>query len=133
MLGYLIIAGDDGTISKGDQDAADKVKSYPCDLVLTTSSLGLLVVLDKQRRSWTHEDSSYQDAIKDAEDQIKTDPPTSPGVHAVAGTSTLVAKTADHRLAAAELEDFYPPPTYDTAMALVHLTDMKHEQLRLAH
>lgn len=106
MLGYLILVGDDGTISKEDQDAADKVKNDSSfysnsDLVLksrgnqivkkfveyvkkdwgaitTASSLDLLVVLDKQRGSWTNEDPSYQDAIKNAEDQIKTDPPSSP-------------------------------------------------------
>ncbi|KAF9501356.1 hypothetical protein BDN71DRAFT_1426504 [Pleurotus eryngii] len=140
MLGYLILVGDDGTISKEDQDAADKIVNKFVEYVkkdwgaiTTASSLDLLVVLDKQRGSWTNEDPSYQDAIKDAEDQIKTDPPSSPGVHAVASTSALVAKTAAHRLAAAEVEDFYPPPTYDTAMALIHLTDMKHEQLRLAY
>ncbi|KDQ28253.1 hypothetical protein PLEOSDRAFT_167892, partial [Pleurotus ostreatus PC15] len=140
MLGYLILVGDDGTISKEDQDAADKIVNKFVEYVkkdwgaiTTTSSLDLLVVLDKQRGSWTNEDPSYQDAIKNAEDQVKTDPPSSPGVHAVVSTSALVAKTAAHRLAAAEVEDFYPPPTYDTAMALVHLTDMKHEQLRLAY
>ncbi|KAJ8696995.1 hypothetical protein PTI98_006812 [Pleurotus ostreatus] len=140
MLGYLILVGDDGTISKEDQDAADKIVNKFVEYVkkdwgaiTTASSLDLLVVLDKQRGSWTNEDPSYQDAIKNAEDQVKTDPPSSPGVHAVVSTSALVAKTAAHRLAAAEVEDFYPPPTYDTAMALVHLTDMKHEQLRLAY
>ncbi|KAG9221212.1 hypothetical protein CCMSSC00406_0007386 [Pleurotus cornucopiae] len=140
MLGYLILVGDDGTISKEDQDAADKIVNKFVEYVkkdwgaiTTASSLDLLVVLDKQRGSWTNEDPSYQDAIKNAEDQIKTDQPSSPGVHAVVSTSALVAKTAAHRLAAAEVEDFYPPPTYDTAMALVHLTDMKHEQLRLAY
>lgn len=47
-------------------------------------------------------------------------------------TSALVAKTAAHRLNTAS-EDFYPPPMYDTALALVHLTNMKDEQLRLLH
>ncbi|KAG5220257.1 hypothetical protein IMY05_C4637000300 [Salix suchowensis] len=85
------------------------------------------VVLDKQRGSWTNEDPSYQDAIKDAEDQIKTDPPSSPVRPSLAITSLFPSDSAtvgrprcgqyfragckDGRasLGAAEVEDFYPP------------------------
>ncbi|KAJ8501853.1 hypothetical protein ONZ45_g12005 [Pleurotus djamor] len=139
MLGYLILVGDDGTISPDDQRAADKIAGKFVDFVKadwssinTSSALDLLVVLDKQRDSWVTDDPTYQDAINDANNQMKQDPPAAPGTDTPVASAHIVVKTMIHNIAVAN-DEFYPPPTYDMAVAVNHLVDLKHEQLRLAH
>lgn len=117
--------------------------------ITTNSSLDLLVVLDKQRGSWTTDDPSYQDALDDAEDKLKTDPPATPvrasflpmyvydhpyrgiTIQGSTGTSLSASKTlkaAAHAIAKAT-DEFFPPPPYEATTALVHIEDMK--KLRL--
>ncbi|KAG9218111.1 hypothetical protein CCMSSC00406_0010132 [Pleurotus cornucopiae] len=135
MLSYLILVGDDGTIDPDDQRAADKIAGKLVDYVkqdwsaiTTNSSLDLLVVLDKQRGSWTTDDPSYQDALDDAEDKLKADPPETPGSTGTSLSASKTLKAASHAIAKAT-DEFFPPPPYEATAALVHLEDMR--KLRL--
>ncbi|KAL4262791.1 hypothetical protein AB1N83_006505 [Pleurotus pulmonarius] len=135
MLSYLILVGDDGTIDPDDQRAADKIAGKLVDFVkqdwsaiTTNSSLDLLVVLDKQRGSWTTDDPSYQDALDDAEDRLKNDPPETPGSSGTSLSASKTLKAAAHAIAKAT-DEFFPPPPYEAAAALVHIEDMKKGRL----
>ncbi|KAJ8516947.1 hypothetical protein ONZ45_g5826 [Pleurotus djamor] len=131
MLSYLILVGDDGSIDPDDQRAADKIANKFVSFVkddwsgiTAASSLDLLVVLDTQRGSYTSDDPKYQDAIKDAEDQLAQDPPQSPGSTASVASVSSVMKAVSSSFALAQ-DALFPPPAYDTVATLNHLADMK--------
>ncbi|KAF7429004.1 hypothetical protein PC9H_008242 [Pleurotus ostreatus] len=135
MLSYMILVGDSTKTTSEDQQAADKIADgwvqHVKDAwseITTTSSLDLLILLDKQRGSWLNDDPSYQDAIAAADDKIKADPPQSGAAVAKINTAKAV-KAAAHSVAAAH-DEFWPQSMHHLSAAVLHVEDLRKEKLK---
>ncbi|KDQ28479.1 hypothetical protein PLEOSDRAFT_1084197 [Pleurotus ostreatus PC15] len=135
MLSYMILVGDSTKTTSEDQQAADKIADgwvqHVKDAwseITTTSSLDLIILLDKQRGSWLNDDPSYQDAIAAADDKIKADPPQSGAAVAKINTAKAV-KAAAHSVAAAH-DEFWPQSVHHLSAAVLHAEDLRKEKLK---